>query len=210
MEGDQADRKKAASSVYINCPFDDKFKSVMDAIVLSVVACGVVPRTATDTGEVSRARMDRIRDAMSECRYSIHDLSRSKGAGDENFARANMPLELGMAISLRHDWLALVAKDHPYEKFISNLAGYDLKRHDETPARAISAVVSWLRTRLNRNTLTPAEVIERFDRFQELVAVIDLELWDEPPAEEIRFAAEVALGLAAMPDKWRGKVSWET
>lgn len=58
--------------------------------------------------------MTRITRALFGCRYSIHDLSRCKGDGNENLARFNMPPELGMAMALRnldgekHDCLALV------------------------------------------------------------------------------------------------------
>jgi hypothetical protein len=57
--------------------------------------------------------MDRITQAISDSKYSIHDLSRCRGEGDKNLARFNMPLELGVAMAHKfglngndcHDWL---------------------------------------------------------------------------------------------------------
>jgi hypothetical protein len=180
--------------VFVNCPFDSDFKPLMDAIVLSTVACGFVPRTANDTGDVSRPRMDRIKSAMEECGYSIHDLSRCTGGGDWNLARFNMPLELGMAMSLGHEWLVLVPVSHSYAGFVSDLAGYDLKPHDGTHAALIRAVMSWLSTRRDDYTVEPSSVIDRFDTFQERLAKVEIE-WGERPFKLVIATAAQTLQL---------------
>jgi hypothetical protein len=46
--------------------------------------------------------MDRIAKVLGESKYPIHDLSRFQGEGPDNLPRFNMPLELGMALSLRY------------------------------------------------------------------------------------------------------------
>src|SRR5437764_12848115 len=99
-------------SVFINCPFDATYAPLFDAIVFATVSCGFIPRSALESGTVSEPRLNRVVRALSSCRYSIHDLSRCTGEVTENFARFNMPLELGMAMALRimvpsrdHDWL---------------------------------------------------------------------------------------------------------
>src|ERR1700722_10780419 len=123
-EGELAlDRSK---SVFINCPFDGEYSALFDAIVFAAVCCGFVPRSALESGTVSEPRMARIIGAVSGCKYSIHDLSRCTGEGSENYARFNMPLELGMAMALRfmdpaseHDWLVLVPQGHAYLRFVS-------------------------------------------------------------------------------------------
>jgi len=119
-------------SVFINCPFDAEYAPIFDAIVFATVCYGFMPRSALESGTVSEPRLARITRAMFDSRYSIHDLSRCTGEGDENFARFNMPLELGIAMARRfagtapgHDWLVLVPKGHAYLRFISDLAAYD-------------------------------------------------------------------------------------
>src|SRR5580704_10530586 len=104
-----------SKSVFINCPFDADYAPLFDAIMFATVCCGFVPRSALESGTVSEPRLARIISAVSGCKYSIHDLSRCTGEGSDNFARFNMPLELGMAMALRfldplseHDWLVLV------------------------------------------------------------------------------------------------------
>jgi hypothetical protein len=112
-------------SVFINCPFDSEYWDLMLANVFSVFAHGFVPRSARETEGGAEPRFSRILTTIAESKYSIHDLSRSTGEGDENLARFNMPLELGMAAAFRferegsdrpHRWLALVPEGFAYLK----------------------------------------------------------------------------------------------
>ena len=126
-----------ARSVFINCPFDSRYSALFDAIVFATVCCDFMPRSALESGTVAEPRLARITRAVFSSRYSIHDLSRCTGEGDENFARFNMPLELGMAMARRfmdktdeHDWLVLVPQGHAYLRFMSDLAAYDPATHD--------------------------------------------------------------------------------
>jgi hypothetical protein len=82
-------------SVFINCPYDAAYTPLFDAIIFTTVCCGFTPRSALESGDVAEPRMDRIVRSLFESRYSIHDLSRNKGEGEEGFARFNMALELG-------------------------------------------------------------------------------------------------------------------
>jgi hypothetical protein len=179
-------------SVFVNCPFDGEYKPLRDAILLAALACGFTPRLANDSGDVSRSRMDRIESTMRECTYSIHDLSRCTGTGDWNHARFNMPLELGMAMSMPHDWLVLVPVRHSYATFVSDLAGYDLKPHDLTPPAVIRAVVSWLSTRKNDFAVTPTAVIAAFEDFESRIAAIEIE-WEDLHRPLVEQAAREAL-----------------
>ncbi len=150
-------------SVFINCPFDGDFAHARAAIVFAVVCCGLIPRSAEDSGRVDEPRIERILAALGKSRYSIHDLSRCQGEGDINLARFNMPLELGMAMvhshtaahaahaaptedRLEHQWLVLAPEKRRFEIFISDLAGFDPKRHDESPEMIAKRALSWLVT----------------------------------------------------------------
>ena len=59
---------------------------IFDALVFAVVCCGFTARSALETLTVSEPRMKRIADAMHASKYSIHDLCRCKGGGDEKSA----------------------------------------------------------------------------------------------------------------------------
>ena len=76
--------------------------------------------------------------AIANCDYSVHELSRSKGEGEENFARMNMPFETGMAIfhalhtqRPSHRCAFFVDAPHDYKKFVSDLAGLDPKCYND-------------------------------------------------------------------------------
>jgi hypothetical protein len=140
-------------SVFINCPFDDLYAPLLHAAVLTIAAHGFTPRCARESEGESDPRIDRIARGLRESKYSIHDLSRFQTEGPDQLPRFNMPLELGMALTLRyqgklagesHNWVALVPKGFIHHRFISDLAGFDAPSHDETPAGVIRALSSWL------------------------------------------------------------------
>jgi len=140
-------------SVFLNCPFDDPFAPLFHAAVLTIAALGFTPRCARESEGESDPRIDRISRGLSQCKYSIHDLSRFQGDGVDNLSRFNMPLELGMAVAMRyqskisgipHNWVALVPNGFLHHKFISDLAGFDPPSHDQTPVSVIRSVAGWL------------------------------------------------------------------
>jgi hypothetical protein len=136
---------------------------------------------------------------MSSSKYSIHDLSRCRGEGDANFARFNMPLELGMAMTEQfrtggdgqeHDWLLLVPTGHIYKTFISDLAGYDPTEYDGTIRGVVSSTMSWLATRPDAvQTPTPQDVLDALPMFQEARANLCKAWCDVVPWADLLTAA---------------------
>jgi hypothetical protein len=146
------DHPKYEKSVFINCPYDPEFEEMFLAIVFTVAAFGFIPRSARDSEGRADTRIDRITEALANSKYSIHDLSRFTGEGTDNIARFNMPLELGIALALRYErrndgpgrnWLVLVPGGHQYQRFVSDLAGFDPEpaRTDRTLGGSRSLVV---------------------------------------------------------------------
>lgn len=186
-----------SKSVFINCPFDSTFAPLFDAIVFATVCCGFMPRSALETGTVSEPRMVRITRAIFASRYSIHDLSRCTGEGNENFARFNMPLELGVAMARRfsgavpeHDWLVLVPKGHSYLRFVSDLAAYDPMTHDGTVEGVTVAVIAWLATREEAvPPITPQQVLAALPEFQSKRNELATAWQQTPPWADIVLAA---------------------
>jgi hypothetical protein len=163
------------TSVFINCPFDTEYAHLFDAIIFATVCCGFVPRSALESGTVAEPRITRILEALCSSKYSIHDLSRCSGEGDEGLARFNMPLELGMAMARRHltrakakqrhDWLVLVPIGHPHLRFISDL-GHP-KTHDSSVEGILQPVMGWLASRPDAiRTPTFLEVLAALPSFQ--------------------------------------------
>jgi len=163
-------------AVFINCPFDDDFAPLFEAILFAVICCGFLPRSALESGSVSEPRMDRIVQAIFSSKYSIHDLSRCRGEGSEQLARFNMPLELGIAMARRfksarkrdrHDWLLLVPEGHVYQRFLSDLSAWDPKTYDGNASSLVPHIVAWLATRPDAvSTPTPRQVLTALPRFR--------------------------------------------
>jgi hypothetical protein len=182
-------------SVFINCPFDTAYLPLFDAIVLTTVSCGYEPRCALETGDVSVPRMDRILEALNASIYSIHDLSRCKGEGDDNLARFNMPLEFGIAFDkaypptrrrAKHDWVVLLPKGHYYCRCISDLSAYDLKTHENTVESIVPALMSWLKTRPNAQRVPePEDVLRQFKPFQEQLDALRRVWFDNLPWKDL-------------------------
>lgn len=185
-----------AKSVFLNCPFDPAFEPLLQALIFAIICCDFHPRSALKSGTVAEPRLDRITRAIFTSRYSIHDLSRCRGEGDERLARFNMPLELGIALACRyftrdqadqHDWTLLVPTGHVYVKVVSDLAGFDPLKYDGEVEQIIQCVMSWLITRprvtLSGTTLslTPRDVLTAFPAFQAELAQLKQNWGQEPP-----------------------------
>lgn len=186
-----------SKSVFINCPFDAEYSRLFDAILFATVCCGFMPRCALESGTVAEPRLARITRAIFNSRYSIHDLSRCSGEGRENFARFNMPLELGIAMARRfmdpaqeHDWLVLVPRGHAYLQFISDLAAYDPATHDGSEQGIVVAVMAWLSTRRDAvPPVTPSEVLANLPVFASAKLELQAAWGGHPPWSDTVLAA---------------------
>jgi hypothetical protein len=137
--------------VFLNYPFDIEFDPLAHAMHFAVVAAGMLPVCAMDLSVPDRPRLETLVDAIINCEYSAHDFSRSTGDGDKNFARFNMPIEMGMALfhALEtqrhvHRCVFFVNKEHDYKQFASDLSGLDPKYYfDELSL--VGNLYDWLR-----------------------------------------------------------------
>jgi hypothetical protein len=146
--------RKYNENVFINCPFDAAYKSMFDAMVFAVYDCGFVARCALEEDDGSEIRVQKIFDLIFECRLGIHDLSRIEIDRGTRLPRFNMPLELGAFLGAKQfgkkeqtkkACLILDAKNARYQKFVSNIAGQDIKAHKGTPKILVEIVRDWLR-----------------------------------------------------------------
>lgn len=183
--------------VFLNYPFDDEFASLEDAIHFPIIAANLLPLCAKDLTSPDRPRLDMLVSAISNCHYSLHDLSRGKGEGDDNFARMNMPIETGMAMfhalhtqRRDHRCAFFVASPHDYQRFASDLAGLDPKCHDNNEDVLVNAVYEWLRDVVPPNIFNskpPKSVVDQFHIYKErLLRVIGSAKNGEPSHEEKR------------------------
>jgi hypothetical protein len=173
-----------ARNVFINCAFDTQFQPIFNAIVFAVIRSGFRARCALETEDGAENRFAKIQNIVEQCRYGIHDLSRTESGGDPPLPRFNMPLELGLFIGAkrygsqeqkRKRTLILDAEQYRYQRFISDIAGQDIRAHGSDPARAIEMVATWLRVQ-SRSTSVPGgrRIAEEFAEFQrQLPTILD-------------------------------------
>jgi len=141
-------------SVFINCAFDPIFQPIFDGIVFTVLRCGFMPRCALETDDASENRFAKIQKIVEDCRYGIHDISRTETSGEPPLPRFNMPLELGLFLGAkrfgddaqkRKRMLVLDTERYRYQRFISDIAGQDIHAHGGDVSTAIGVVTTWLR-----------------------------------------------------------------
>src|SRR6266446_2651699 len=90
------------TSVFINCPFDAEYQQLFEALVFAVYECGFIARSARESRDASQVRIDKIFRIIAECRYGIHDISRTELDTTSQLPRFNMPLELGMFLGAKY------------------------------------------------------------------------------------------------------------
>jgi len=78
-------------SVFINCPFDRQYYPLFEALVFTVLACGLHPRCALEELDSGTVRLEKIQKIIRSCRFAIHDLSRVELSGPRSLPRFNMP-----------------------------------------------------------------------------------------------------------------------
>lgn len=164
-------------NVFINCPFDSAYKPLFDAIVFAVHDCGFMARCALEEEDTSQVRIDKIYAIIEDCRYGIHDISRTELDEVSGLPRFNMPLELGIFLGAkrfgakeqkRKNCLVLDRELYRYQQFISDIAGQDIQVHNNSPETIIKVVRNWLRTTSRRQTLPSGNIIwERYQNFMQ-------------------------------------------
>jgi hypothetical protein len=162
-------------SVFINCPFDDAYKRIFDALVFAVHDAGFFARSSREVGGAS-IRFSTIFTIIAECKYGIHDLSRTQVSKKSQLPRFNMPLELGVDLGCQafgqanhrlKSCLILDRVPYRYQKFVSDLAGVDISTHRNRPGDAIGAVRDWLATESGiRGIPGKSAMAERYVKFR--------------------------------------------
>jgi hypothetical protein len=141
--------------VFINCPFDDPFKPLFEAITFAIFDCGFLPRCALEVDDGGQIRMQKILSIIADCKFGLHDISRTELDSVNGLPRFNMPLELGLFLGAksyggarqqRKTCLILDRDPYRYQRFVSDLAGQDIRTHDDQPEKAVEVVRNWLRS----------------------------------------------------------------
>lgn len=161
--------KLSTDDVFINCPFDDDYAATFHALIFTIYACGFRPRSAREVDDGAQTRIDKLFRIIEQCRYGIHDLSRTEVDAQYGLPRFNMPLELGLFLGAKQYGneaqqdkrvLILDVEQYRYQRFISDLAGMDIHEHRGEPVRAVRETRNWL-ANVSRRKLESADRIAR-------------------------------------------------
>ena len=158
----------------MNCPFDAGYRPSFRAIIFSIFACGFRPRSALELDDAGYARLDKILTIIGECRYGIHDISRTELDPHNQLPRFNMPFELGLFMAARRfgddeqarkRTLVLDREQYRYQQFLSDLSGMDIGAHHGNPDEVAGAVRNWLVSVSRRRIAADQIIVAAFTKF---------------------------------------------
>jgi len=178
-------------SVFINCPFDASYiNDLLKPMIYVIVRNGYIPRLSLEVSDSGQVRLEKITDIIKNCKYSIHDLSIVKSNKAKQYARMNMPFELGIDYGLRKSgveplntkqFLILEAVRYDYMKALSDINGLDIKVHENNTETLFECLYKWTGETLKLNKQPPP--LKLFYDYTDFIA----ELFDK---KEIEFGSE--------------------
>ena len=189
--------------VFVNCPFDADYEPLLHAILFTVEDCGFRVRCALEADDSGWARIDRITAIIGECRFGIHDVSRTE-PNERGLPRFNMPFELGLFLGAarlgtakqkRKVTLILDREPYRYQQFLSDIAGQDVRSHGGDPVRLMSLVRNWLNAHTPDRTLPGGVMLrKRYAAFNAdlptMAAAVDVEPQELTYADRLSLIAE--------------------
>jgi len=163
-----------SKNVFINCPFDSKYKKLLRPILFTIIYLGYNPRIASERSDSGEARFAKICEIISASKFSIHDISRLKASKKSEYYRLNMPFELGVDTGCRFfgnnkfkekRCIIFEKERYSYQKALSDLSGFDIKAHNNSPRKVIEELRHWF-VENDRITADSATVIwDNFNLF---------------------------------------------
>jgi len=161
-------------SVFVNCPFDLDYRSLFRPLIFTIHSLNFRPRFALERADSGETRLLKIAQLIQESRWAIHDLSRCVAVTSGEHYRMNMPLELGMDYGARtyggkklsaKRCLILEKERYRFQKTVSDLAGCDIKAHENIPANVVKIVHDWLVQEARAIAVSPTSIWKRFNIF---------------------------------------------
>ena len=93
--------RRLRSKRFRNCPFDEDYDHILQAVLFCLVRFGLKPRIAMERSDAGESRINKILGLIQSSRYSIHDLCRCQARDEGEYYRLNMPFELGLDFGCR-------------------------------------------------------------------------------------------------------------
>lgn len=161
-------------NVFINCPFDEDYAPILQAILFCLIYLRLNPRIASERNNSAEARLAKIAELIETCRLSVHDLSRCQASREGELYRMNMPFELGIDWACRKykrgketkSILVLEREKFRYQAAISDLAGCDIESHQDLYDVAIRKVRNWVSNATGERCDGAARIVDAYADFQ--------------------------------------------
>jgi len=162
--------------VFINCPLDEDYEPILQAILFCVVYLGLSPRFSSERNDSGENRLEKIRGLIESSKYSIHDLSRCQAKKKGEHFRLNMPFELGIDYGCRQYFgngrenkkiLILEEKKYRYQAAISDLSGCDIEAHAGDFQKAVRKVRNWFVSEAGVAAEGASRILGAYADFQE-------------------------------------------
>lgn len=196
-----------STDVFVNCPFDDDFKPILDAITFAIHDSGYRARCALEANDTGIVRHDKIVKIIRQCQFGIHDLSRIEANHNEGqYPRFNMPyecglffgaLKFGVGAQRKKQLLVLEAVPFLYQQVISDIAGNDVAAHENNPLKAIEHVRQFLTGKERGKLRGAAQMQHRFNTFmQELPTIAKSIKCTEDELRSLKYWPELTLCIA--------------
>lgn len=162
-----------SKNVFINCPFDKEYLSLLRPMLFTILYLDYFPRIASERFNSAEIRIDKICELIVQSKYSIHDISRIESKKKKELARFNLPFELGIDYGCRkfvktnsNKVFLILEKDrYRFQKALSDLSGVDISNHNNDPEEVVLAVRNWF---VNINELeapSGSKIWENFNIF---------------------------------------------
>lgn len=201
--------KAYSRQVFLNCPFDDGYRAIYEAIIFAVIHCGFVLRCARERDDSGETRIAKIVEIIRDSQFGIHDISRVECDEANGLPRFNMPLELGLFLGAKSfsdqpkqkkkRCLILDSEPYRYQKFISDIAGQDIRSHGGKAMTAMKQTRDWLATVSNRRLPGPVETERLYNEFQKDLPNILAKLALRP--KEVQFVEYVKVAMEWLRDR---------
>lgn len=199
--------------VFVNCPFDDAYTPIFNSIIYTVIRFGYRARCALEADDASENRFGKICEIIGQCRFGIHDISRTEVDGDPPLPRFNMPLELGLFLGAKRfgnrvqkDKICIVfdRERFRFQRFISDIAGQDIHAHGGDWRTLVKELSTWLRAQPNNNSAGGGvALVKEYEAFERALPAICATRNIEP--DELSFSdfngivTEYVAALRGMP-----------
>lgn len=163
-------------SIFINCPFDDAYNPLLEAIIFTIHDCRFIARCSKEINDSSQVRVEKIFQMIADCKYGVHDISRTELDEKNQLPRFNMPLELGYFLGAKRfgnkkqkGKLGLILDGEPfrYQKFCSDIAGQDISAHENNANKIFKVIRNWLNDSVSDVRIpSGSKIAERYNLFE--------------------------------------------